>query len=521
MGSLRVQWKSLSIPDHIPLSRRFGVKQGQKTRCVDDFSASGVNSASQVSESPKPHTLDVVGGMLASVMTRQSEPTPWMIRGFDLKNAYRQCAISPSSSEFSYIVVGDPSCEKLYAFKMRALPFGSVRSVHSFLRVANSLWSILSSLFLVINSNYFDDFVALASRPEADSVDHTVKTVLKLLGWVFAQDGPKAPPFAADARVLGVQINVEHMDKGEIKIDNTAARRAELAEVIRHVLNEAHLPRMEALRLRGRMQFASGQLFGRIAKRTLAIVTQHAYSAESAKLSPEAMASMQRFLAMIESDKPRLISKSSSRTWLVFTDASHEPDSDRPLGGIGAVLVDECGVKRRFFSEEVPQSLMEQINVTRRKTLIFECEFLAIFMALYSWRDTLRGCKVLMYTDNDAVRDCVISCNTTSVNAVPILDACLEIESRLSLNLWIARVPTEANVADDPSRFSNDQLLQQGCQRDPTDLSDVLESLGRLQRGEALTSDAIPYGKTCALQLQNARVVRFNFKEAIRLRKAI
>ena len=75
-----------------------------------------------------------------------------------------------------------------------------------------------------------------------------------------------------------------------------------------------------------------------------------------------------------------------------------------------------------------------------------------------------------MYTDNDAVRDCVISCNTTSVNAVPILDACLEIESRLSLNFWIARVPTEANVADDPSRFSNDQLLQQGCQRDTIDL---------------------------------------------------
>ena len=311
-GELEGPMEIASIPDHIPLSKRFGVKQGQKTRCVDDFSASGVNSASQVSESPKPHTLDVVGGMLASVMAHQSKPTQWMIRGFDLKNAYRQCAISPSSSDFSYIVVGDPSCEKLYAFKMRALPFGSVRSVHSFLRVANSLWSILSSLFLVVNSNYFDDFVALASKPEADSVDHTVKTVLKLLGWVFAQYGPKAPPFAADARVLGVQINVEHMGDGKVEIDNTAARRAELAEVIRRVLSDGHLPRMEALRLRGRMQFASGQLFGRVAKRTLAIVTQHAYSAESAKLSPEAMASMHRFLSMMESDKPRSISKNSS-----------------------------------------------------------------------------------------------------------------------------------------------------------------------------------------------------------------
>ena len=227
---------------------------------------------------------------------------------------------------------------------------------------------------------------------------------------------------------------------------------------------------MEALRLRGRMQFVSGQLFGRVAKRTLAVVTRHAYSAESAVLSPEAMTSIRRFLAIIESDKPRVISRSASRTWLVFTDASHEPYGDRPLGGIGAVLVDERGAKQRFFSEEIPQSLMERINVTKRKTLIFECEFLAIFLALYSWKEILHGCKVLMYTDNDAVRDCVISCSTTSINATPILDACLELESRLSLNVWIARVPTEANVADDPSRFANDDLLQQGCKKESIDL---------------------------------------------------
>ena len=430
-----------SVPDCIPLSRRFGVRQAPKTRCVDDFSASGVsgvNSASHVSESPNPHTLDVVGGMLAAVMARQVDAVPWMIRGFDLKNAYRQCAVAPKSSDFAYIVVGDPSCEQLYAFKMRVLPFGSVRSVHSFLRVANSLWSILSSLFLVINSNYFDDFVVLANQLEVASVDHTVKTVLKLLGWVFAQDGPKAPPFSQDARALGVQINVARMCEGVIEVGDTASRRSEMSESLRQILADGSLPRMEALRLRGRMHFVSGQLFGRVAKRTLAVVTRHAYSAESAVLSSEAMTSIRRFLAIIESNKPRVISRSASRTWLVFTDASHEPDGDRPLGGIGAVLVDERGAKQRFFSEEIPQSLMEQINVTKRKTLIFECEFLAIFLALYSWKETLHGCKVLMYTDNDAVRDCVISCCTTSINATPILDACLELESRLSLNMWIA-----------------------------------------------------------------------------------
>ena len=41
------------VPPDIPISRRFGVEQGGKIRCVDDFSASGVNAAAQPLENPK------------------------------------------------------------------------------------------------------------------------------------------------------------------------------------------------------------------------------------------------------------------------------------------------------------------------------------------------------------------------------------------------------------------------------------------------------------------------------------
>ena len=54
----------VNIPAHIPLSKRFGVKQGAKTRCVDDFSRSGVNSCAQVSESPKPYTIDILASWI-------------------------------------------------------------------------------------------------------------------------------------------------------------------------------------------------------------------------------------------------------------------------------------------------------------------------------------------------------------------------------------------------------------------------------------------------------------------------
>jgi len=71
--------------------------------------------------------------------------------------------------------------------------------------------------------------------------------------------------------------------------------------------------------------------------------------------------------------------------------------------------------------------LLKLINVSQRKTIIFECEFFALLCALVSWKDLLFRCNVVIHTDNDAVRDCSITFHTTSENALPILDAGLRL----------------------------------------------------------------------------------------------
>ncbi len=53
----------------VPLSRRFGVQQGQKVRCVDDFTRSGVDACAQVVESPRPHNLDTIAALCMSLMS--------------------------------------------------------------------------------------------------------------------------------------------------------------------------------------------------------------------------------------------------------------------------------------------------------------------------------------------------------------------------------------------------------------------------------------------------------------------
>ena len=121
-------------------------------------------------------------------------------------------------------------------------------------------------------TNYFDDFVAFARADEVASVTGSLKFVFKALGWLFAE-----PDFSCSVSALGVQINVENMHCGFVKIDNMAGRKSDLLQLLDDVISSKKLSRVDALRLRGRLQFAAGQFAGRIARQPLKVVTKHAY----------------------------------------------------------------------------------------------------------------------------------------------------------------------------------------------------------------------------------------------------
>ena len=80
--------------------------------------------------------------------------------------------------------------------------------------------------------------------------------------------------------------------------------------MISSVLEGGRLPRADALRLRGRLQFASVQLFGRLAKKALSIVTEHAYSSKNATLDAETISALRLYLSCLESQRPRAVYRS-------------------------------------------------------------------------------------------------------------------------------------------------------------------------------------------------------------------
>ena len=470
-GALEGPIPLVDIAPDVPLSRRFGIQQGHKIRCIDDFSRSSVNATVQSCESPKPHTLDVFAAMCIQSMTEVETDSPWVGRTFDLVGAYRQCAVRPSSQKFAHIVVRCPLTSGLFGFRMRALPFGAIRSVHAFLRFSHSLWYVLVKDLLILTTNYFDDFVSIAASKEASSVQSCMHMFFKLVGWQFAEVGEKAPEFAELFSALGVSINVSQFHRGLVMVGNTESRRKELVELLEALIETQVLHKAEALRLRGRLQFAAGNVFGRIARASLAVITQHAYHSHSPRLDQKAVLALTLHRSLLLDGRPRELKPARGRPWFVQTDACYEPDGDSVFAGIGAVLFNENGRPVRFFSQRLDADLLQQMNPEARKTAIYECEFFALFCAFLIWGDRLRT-ETVFYTDNNAVRDALISCSTSNRVARGLLVATVALETVHQVSPWYARVPTDSNYSDGPSRQDSSKVRALGATEDELDVVD-------------------------------------------------
>ena len=452
------------IPSHYPLSRRFGVVQGEKTRCVDDFSRSHVNACVQATEAPKPHTVDAEG---------------WCVRTLDLKDAYRQCAIATSSFPFPHIIVREPSTGPPKIFKMLALPFGSIKSVHAFLRNANSLWFLASCALDVLLTNYFDDYVCCCPKSEATHLSMTVHAFFHLFGWSFAETGSKAVDFDAMCKALGVTIDVSLMHQGRVLVDNTEARKRELGEFIDKIVSTRKLSSADALKLRGRMQFTAGQLFGRVAKTCLARVTNHAYRSSSSDVAESLVSSLALLKRFLLAQKPRVVTTAMLQTWVVFTDASFERDSeDIETAGFGGVLISPQGTPVNFFSFELKGGDLSYLNPAGKKTAIFQCEFFAVLVALVLWGKLLSSRQVVFYVDNDGVRDVLISCNTADPVGIVLLTSVLELEGALAISSWFTRVPSKSNIADSPSRGEIADLVALKAKHEQVEPLNILSALG-------------------------------------------
>ena len=456
-GWLRGPYRMDQLPQDAVVSRRFGLKQGAKVRLIDDFSGSSVNMTTQVETTPSLHTLDVVAAMLLQVSCK-GKGFGWVGKTVDLSAAYRQLAIAEESLWSAYVVCFNPHSRKPEVFQMLALPFGATSSVYSFLRVAHSIWFLGCKALHLCWTSFFDDFVTIARKGEAEVLEGVIQKFFDLLGWAVSS-GDKDSPFDTVFKALGVQIAFGDVHNGTISISNTQKRIDELTETISSILDEGCMSRAQAMSLRGRMQFASAQIWGRSSKLCLSAVSAHCLGDSSWVLRPNAITALKHFLVSLKNPRPRSIGKKSGRQWFIFTDASFQPtDRDWPCG-IGGVLYDDEAKEVSAFSLCLSETELKALGYPGKKTVIFEAELLAVIVAITLWGDVIGCCPCLIFVDNNSARDVAISGRGRSSPADALVGVLLQTEDHLSLTPWIARVPSSSNPADEPSRKESSKFL--------------------------------------------------------------
>ena len=297
-------------------------------------------------------------------------------------------------------------------------------------------------------SVYFDDYLSIARESEAKHVDLVVSVFFRLLGWRVSSD--KLLPYSSCCKVLGIELDVGNAIRGYALLRNTLKRRNEIVASLEKVLAEGHIDAATLEKLRGRAQFASGQLFGRLARQAL-----HCLSDKPTK----ALGLSQKFrwgagylVELLQSERPRTVSRDLGDNRLVFVDASFEPEG---YSGLGGICYDANGKVLKWFAGPVPTDLLKVLQGCfgeTRETVIYELEALAVVVALELFKKHLAGRNVVVYTDNSGVHGTFVKC--WSENAVGSALAFLAAKKEFELQafFYYDRVPSHSNPADAPSR---------------------------------------------------------------------
>ena len=449
------------VPVDSPISRRFGIRQGTKIRCIDDFSASNVNDAVTVSESPVLHTVDVCAALMLQFMkslVHHGHKSELLSRTFDLTSACRQVPLRLESRKHSYIAVREPASGNWKFFGGRVLPFGAVRSVHSFLRLSRAVWFLGCVGLSIPWTSFYDDFVVFSTPNLSRSTELSVVALFKLLGWAFAESGKKCVPFDSQCSALGVVFDLSESESKVCKVSNTLRRVEELASDILAVISVGHIGRVDAQKLRGRMQFAEGQLFGRIGKRCVRVLSDHACG-RSFVLNSKSSTMLKNFVDMLQSGIPRLVCAKDFGTKIVLTDACYERDAREWICGAGGVFFDPDKHVKEFFSIQLSADQRILLGENSKKQLIFEAETISAVIAFVLWMDDILHQFSILFVDNEATKFSLIKGGSDN----PVVDALAEIfcnyEKKFQGFNWIARVSSYSNVADSPSRGDTTWLL--------------------------------------------------------------
>ena len=453
------------------LARRFGLKQKEKIRVIDDCTIGGFNRTTGSREKLKLHSIDEVAAYVSWTMSniKGFSTSDWVGKTYDLTSVYKQFGVSVTDRNLLRILTLNPESGEAVLLGTNSLPFGATGSVSAFLRVSLSIWFIGVRALGLCWTAFFDDYTLLSRKCLAKSSGSSAELLFDLLGIEFAREGKKCTEFSALVSTLGVELNLCG-PCGEVRLGHTEKRKTELCDAVNEVILRGKIETKFAESLRGRMQWFEGYVFGRTAQRCVQTVGELSLrSSRSSTLTCYELKCFKDLQERVLQAPPIEITPRVLDTWIVFTDGACE-GSDTKIGSIGGVLVDPFGNFTEYFSSEVPSALMAKLCETSANP-IYELELLPVLVAYICWRRHLVNCQTVFYLGNDAARAGLTKALGATQHAEAIVHRIMSLESETQNKPWYGRVPTASNISDDPSRLECQYIESLVCQRCDIDWS--------------------------------------------------
>eukprot|EP00435_Cladocopium_sp_Y103_P017790 s259_g4.t1 len=464
-------------------SKRFGVRQGQKIRAVDDFSEFLINASVSSTERLQLFGIDEVVNtartFLACDFLQCDESLDWVAtspwlssfqgpwrsiqgRALDLKAAYKQLARSPADSWASILAVWNVERQCVEFFESIALPFGSVCAVMAFNRMARALRIIMCRLFMLVNTNFFDDFCQLETDALCESSWQTAEMVVRLLGWKISLSDDKRLPFAKEFNMLGAVVDLSATPTGWVKVRNKASRVADIGAMVEDVCGRDTAPSSLLETLKGRLLYAAGHTFGRCTQLAIQLVSK--LSRRGPMLLIEFRSVLRQAFSFLSDARPRQIGAWTGQApVIVFTDGACEEDGQTVTHG--ATLFDPSSGCALMFGDDIPKFWTDKWRRQGKRQLICQAELFPILVAKTTWEDQLKGRPILWFIDNNSALSAMIRSFSAIFENYELLVINAGLDVKLQCMNWYSRVPSKSNLSDEPSRLLFQNLESKGFVR--------------------------------------------------------
>eukprot|EP00973_Karenia_brevis_P032146 4433034-Karenia_brevis.AAC.1 len=152
---------------------------------------------------------------------------------------------------------------------------------------------------------------------------------------------------------------------------------------------------------------------------------------------------------LIAKAEPRVIGPvSHDPPVLIFTDGACED-----VVTIGAVMILPEGQVEVFGAEVAPGTVQTWKKLPSQVQVIGQAELFPLLVARLTWAQHIRGKRVVFFIDNEAARIGAVRGYSPSLPSLKVICQMSAWDYVNGVRPWYARVPTESNIADEPSRL--------------------------------------------------------------------